>query len=493
MNLHLILQMARDAMGHRIGVVDGSTRLTYTEMATRASHLATCIKQNQRLIYFAENSPLFSISLFAAALRGTPFIPINYRLATDRIASLMNRVTPALLISDKNPDIEKIEHITLEDIANIQNDYEYSAPDAEGKIAIELFTSGTTGEPKSAILKHDNLMSYILNTVEFMSSEENEATLISVPPYHIAGISAVLSSVYAGRKMVLLPNFNSEEWVRYAQKEQITHAFLVPTMLQRIIEYIKKEKIDIKRLSIKAIAYGGGKMPLTVIETAMDMFPNINFTNAYGLTETSSTICLLDPETHRETYQSTDPKIYKRLSSVGKILPSIALEIRDKNGVVCPPETLGLIFVRGDQISGEYRDIGSQLDNDGWFSTKDRGYVDSEGYLFIDGRDDDVIVCGGENISPGEIEDVLLKHPEIKETAVFGIKNIEWGEVIATAIIPHNQDNLPEIDDIKEYIRCELRSSRVPSVIKFVSELPYNETGKLLRQVLRKEFSDCES
>ena len=332
-------------------------------------------------------------------------------------------------------------------------------------------------------------MAYILGTIEFMSAEETQSTLVSVPPYHIAGISAILSSVYAGRRMVQLPNFSPEAWLKLAIQENVSQAFLVPTMLQRIIEHVTNINETLHLPAMQAIAYGGGKMPHAVIEQAMSIMPHVNFTNAYGLTETSSTICLLDPDDHREAFKSEDPAVRARLSSVGKPLPAVELEIRDDNNAPCGAGEAGYVFVRGDQVSGEYHGSGSLLDENGWFPTRDRGYLDDAGYLFLDGRADDVIVRGGENISPGEIEDVLIEMSDIKDVAAVAVADNEWGEAVGVVIVPTDMTAPPEIEAIKTHVRDQLRSSRVPTKVKFTEELPYNETGKLLRRVLRDGFS----
>jgi len=410
-------------------------------------------------------------------------VPLNYRLAEDRLGALLERTAPALLLTEKSPPAKDgIRAITMLE-AGSSPVIDRDAPD-DGGVAVELFTSGTTGEPKSAVLKHDNLMAYIFGTVEFMSAEEGEANLLAVPPYHIAGIAAVLSSTYSGRKMVQLPNFTAEAWIEAAQTESVTNAFLVPTMLQRIVDHAGGS-LDIP--SLKNIAYGGGKMPRQTIEKAMELLPNVNFTNAYGLTETSATICMLGPDDHREAFGSDDPAIKRRLSSAGKPIPTIELEIRSEDGAVCDAEEVGLVYVRGDQVSGEYKEKGSQLDADGWFLTKDRGFMDAGGYVFIDGRADDVIVRGGENISPGEIEDVVRCHDCIRDVAAVAVPDIEWGEGVGLVIVC--ADDVSD-DEICALIKSKLRSSRLPSRIVRMDELPYNETGKLLRRVIRDQLAN---
>ncbi len=489
MNIHLILQMAADSMPDREAVICGSQRLTYQDLADAVNSLANSLDDTKKLAYLAETGTSAPVAMFAAALRGIPYVPINYRLADDQITALLKRVSPALLISEDTPEIDGISSMTPAQVFEAGTPWEGFAPDEEGGIAIELFTSGTTGDPKSAILRHDNLMAYILGTIEFMSAEETQSTLVSVPPYHIAGISAILSSVYAGRRMVQLPNFSPEAWLDLAKRENVSQAFLVPTMLQRIIEHVTSNNKTLDLPAMQAIAYGGGKMPHAVIEQAMALLPQVNFTNAYGLTETSSTICLLDPDDHRDAFQSDDPAIRARLSSVGRPLPAVEVEIRDDDNAVCGAGEAGYVFVRGEQVSGEYHGSGSLLDAEGWFPTRDRGYLDDAGYLFLDGRADDVIVRGGENISPGEIEDVLLDMPDIKDVAAIAVADDEWGEAVGVVIVPADMTAPPEIEAIKAHVKEQLRSSRVPTQVKFVEELPYNETGKLLRRVLRDGFT----
>ena len=174
---------------------------------------------------------------------------------------------------------------------------------------------------------------------------------------------------------------------------------------------------------------------------------------------------------------------------MGKPLPTIELEIRDEDGNPLPAGQPGEIYVRGDQVSGEYRER-SALDADGWFPTRDAGYLDEDGYLFLSGRADDVIVRGGENMSPGEIEDVLLTHPAVADAAVVAIPSLEWGEAPAAALMIRPGHEKPDVDALKVLVRDRLRSSRVPERFLFVDALPYNEMGKLLRREVKKLFAD---
>ena len=229
-------------------------------------------------------------------------------------------------------------------------------------------------------------------------------------------------------------------------------------------------------------------MPSAVIERAMELLPETGFTNAYGLTETSSTITVLTPDDHRSAAGSEDLTVRRRLGSVGTALPDVTIDIRDDAGNVLGPGERGEIFVRGTQISGEYLGGGTRIDADGWFRTRDGGWRDADGYLFLEGRIDDVIVRGGENISPGEIEDVILEDDAVADCAVVGVPDEEWGEVIVAFVVLHEGRTMTG-EDIQRRVKERLRSSRMPAWVEFRTELPYNETGKLLRRKVRADLS----
>jgi acyl-CoA synthetase (AMP-forming)/AMP-acid ligase II len=239
---------------------------------------------------------------------------------------------------------------------------------------------------------------------------------------------------------------------------------------------------------LKAISYGGGRMPASVIERAMTLLPQVEFVNGYGLTETSSTVAVLTAEDHRAAIGSSDPAIRRRLGSVGRPLPSLELEIRGPDGERLAPGKSGEVYVRGEQIAGEYLH-GKAIQDDGWFATNDSGWMDDDGYLFVEGRLDDVIVRGGENISPGEIEDVLRLHPGVADVAVLGLPDDRWGERVACVIVP--RETAPSVEDLTDWVKAKLRSTKTPETWAFRTELPYNDTGKLLRRVLKQEMSQA--
>ncbi len=497
MNIMILLEMAAQANPDRVALGNLEGGLTYGRLFELAGGLAAHLRSEgtERLLYSDEATPSLPVALFGASWAGIPFVPVNYRLADDRLRTLIEKQTPALHAHSerdkaRTADIAGITGITTDallDAATAAVGSEPAEPDwsFEGEdVSVLLHTSGTSGDPKVAVLRQRHLVSYVLGSVDFLGAEEDEATLVSVPPYHIAGMSAILTATYGGRRLVQLPNFEPHLWVETAKREKITHAMVVPTMMARILEVLESTWESLPDL--RHLSYGGGRMPVPVITQAMALLPHVNFVNAYGLTETSSSVAVLDPDDHRVAMDSDDPLVRARLGSVGRPLPTIELTIRDLNGVEVGSGERGEVWVRGEQVSGEYGGR-SVLNDEGWFPTKDAGYLDVDSYLFLEGRMDDVIVRGGENLSPGEIEDVLLQHPSIRDAAVLGVPDTEWGEAIA-AVVVLREDATLSSEDVQEWVVRHLRSSRRPTRVEFRDELPHNDTGKLLRRVLKVEL-----
>lgn len=491
----MLLAMAADGVGQRIATGGRLDGMTFADLDLRARRVARLLADEsvERLGMIDLNSDAVPLALFGAAYAGIPFAPLNYRLADDKLRALVERLAPATVLVEDDavadrigapPGIVVLRRQELLDAAADPGIVPVEdAPDEPGRTAVLLFTSGTAGEPKAAILRHQNLVSYVLSSVEFAGAEETEAVLVGVPPYHIAGVSGVLSNVFAGRRAVRMESFDARSWVATARAEHITHAMVVPTMLGRILDELGDEGLP----HLRSLSYGGGPMPVAVIRRALAALPRVDFVNAYGLTETSSTIAVLGPEDHRSAAASADPRIRDRLGSVGRPLPSLEVGIRGADGEVLPAGERGEIWVRGEQVSGEY--VGRRATReDGWFPTRDAGLLDRDGYLYVLGRLDDVIVRGGENLSPGEIEQALLEHPAVADAAVCGVPDPEWGETVAAAVVFAEGEEVA-VDVLREHVRLRLRSTCAPTVIEVRDALPYNETGKLLRRVLRDELA----
>ncbi|WP_099021473.1 class I adenylate-forming enzyme family protein [Mycolicibacterium palauense] len=494
MSISLLLEMAVSGNPDRPAVVSGDVRLTAQELSDLADGAAGVIAASgcDHVAYVGAGGAMLPLLLFGSARAARPFTPINYRLSAEGIQTLIERLPGALVVVDaRYRDMIGAAGKQVMGSDEFLAAARESEPAAEfpdpDEVAVVLFTSGTTSAPKAVELTHNNLTSYITSTVEFDGAEPDDAALICVPPYHIAGVSAALSNLYAGRKMVYLPNFDAAEWVRLVSDERVTTATVVPTMLDRIVKVLEAERHDLPTL--RNLAYGGSKVGLPLVRKALELLPHVGFVNAYGLTETSSTIAVLTPDDHREAHGHDDEKVARRLGSVGQPVAGIEVQIRNDAGEVLGAGEVGELFVRGDQVSGRYTGIGSVLDEHGWFPTRDIAMLDEDGYLFLGGRSDDTIIRGGENIAPAELEDVLVEHPHVHEVAVVGAEDAEWGQAIVAVVVPVAGID-PDPEELREHVRKSLRGSRTPDRVVFREELPTNATGKVLRREIVASLND---
>jgi len=486
--------MASASQPDTVCVVSGERRLTTTELSALAAGGAGLIAASGAgsVGYVGTGGDMLPLLLFASARAARAFAPLNYRHSRDTLRQLIDRLPDPLIVFD--PEYAAVNDGGVRAISSAdylaaasrtQPAEQFADPDS---VAVLLFTSGTTSKPKAVELSHNNLTSYVTGTVEFGSAAADETALICVPPYHIAGISAVLSNLYAARKTVYLTNFDPAEWISLVRAERITTATVVPTMLDRIIAILERDPAGLPTL--RNLVYGGSKVGLPLIRKALRMLPDVGFVNAYGLTETSSTISVLSPADHREYLDAATESDACRLASVGQPLPGVEIQIRDAQGRVLRSGEVGELYVRGNQVSGRYSGLGSALDADGWFATKDIASVDAGGYLFIRGRSDDTIIRGGENIAPAEIEDVLIEHPDVHDVAVVGVYDAHWGQAIIAVVVPE-AGTAPDADELRQHVRRALRGSRTPDRIAFRQALPTGPTGKVLRRAIVEELSDA--
>lgn len=494
MSISLLLDMAASNEPDRVAVVSGESRWTGAELDALAHGGAGAIAASgaRSVAYVGTGGALLPLLIFASARAAVPFTPLNYRLSGDKLAELVARLDAPLVIHD-DAYAAAVEGTAerlwtsgrfLEGARTAEPGGADPDPD---DAAVVLFTSGTTSQPKAVELSHNNLVSYITGTVEFASAAADDVSLICVPPYHVAGVGAALSNLYAGRKMVYLRNFDPQEWIRLVDAERVTTATVVPTMLDRIVTGLRNA--DSRLPTLRSLAYGGSKVALPLVRTALELLPDVGFVNAYGLTETSSTIAVLGPDDHRAALASSDDEVARRLGSVGQPVPGIEVQIRDEGGAVVPAGVAGELFVRGPQVSGRYTGIGSVLDAEGWFPTRDLAVLDADGYLFIHGRSDDTIIRGGENIAPAEIEDYLVEHPAVHDVAVVGVEDPEWGQIIVAVVVPSEPGQTPDPEELRAYVRSGLRGSRTPDRIVYRAELPATPTGKVLRRELVAELT----
>lgn len=493
----MLAEIAAEAGGDRVVLGDSQDGTSYAQLYARARRAAGWLSGHpaENVGMVGVNSELFPVALFGAALADRSFSPLNYRWSDTDLTSAVRRLGSVLLIVDDEMLHRCGELAGEAGIEVVARDRFLTEIDSAEPVldtgglparpAVLLFTSGTSGTPKVAILDHSNLTSYILGTVELMSADDGDAQLSCLPPYHVGGVANLLSTLYSGRRIVQQETFDPRTWIKLVRRERVTHATVVPTMVARIVALLTDDGGGLPNL--RHLAYGGGRMPLPVLEEAMRLLPDTGFVNGYGLTETSSSITVLGPDDHRAAATSTDPIVRARLGSVGRALPTVELAVRDEHGRPVATGEFGELWVRGEQVSGRYIGVG-RSDDDGWFRTKDAARIDAAGYVFVAGRLDDVIVRGGENISPGEVEDALLSHPDVADAGVTGRPDDDWGERVVAAVVAA-PGRTPDPADLQRWVRSRLRSSKTPSVVEVVEALPYNDNGKLVRRTLRDQLA----
>jgi long-chain acyl-CoA synthetase len=361
----------------------------------------------------------------------------------------------------------------------------------DADITILMYTSGTTGRPKGVPLQHSGFVSYILENVNPADPDVEERNLLTVPLYHVAGIQAMLAAVYGGRTIIMMKQFETEAWMKMVQEEKADRAMLVPTMLKWVIDHPGFKNYDLS--SLKVITYGAAPMPFDTIRKAIELMPGVRFINAFGQTETASTITSLGPEDHviEGTEEEKAKKLKRLTSSIGKPLPDIEVKIVDAQGNALPPHKTGEILAKGPRIMTGYWNDDEKtqkvITKDGWLRTGDHGWMDEEGYIYLAGRSDDMIIRAGENISPEEVEEVLHLYDKIDEAACIGVPDSEWGEEPrAIVVLKDGETATPE--EIMEFCRERLAGFKRPRSVVFVEKLPRNPMGKILKKELKEKY-----
>jgi acyl-CoA synthetase (AMP-forming)/AMP-acid ligase II len=495
-------------------VFDGK-RWTFDQTNDRVNRLANAltglgVEKGDRIGILQVNCSQYIETYFAIAKIGAILVPLNFRAKADELSYMLANAETKLLfvgaryldMTDRMlPDLPSVEQcisldekvdgrLFYEDLIDSGSPEEVFTEIDDEDLTILMYTAGTTGRPKGVPLKHSGFVSYILDSVDPVDPDIEEKNLLTVPLYHIAGIQAMLAAVYGGRTLVLMSQFDVTEWLETAEKERANRAMLVPTMLKWIVDDPDFSKYDLT--SLKVITYGAAPMPYEVIKKAIELLPEARFINAFGQTETASTITFLGPEDHviEGSEEEKEKKLKRLTSSIGKPLPDVQVKILDPDGNTLPVLEVGEIVAKGPRImAGYWKDeekTAEVMTSDGWLRTGDTGYIDEEGYIYLAGRADDLIIRGGENISPKEIEDVLYSYPKIDDAAVIGIPDPEWGQECRAVIVLKEGQNATE-EEIMEHCKC-LAGFKRPKSIVFVDELPLNQMGKVLKKKLREMY-----
>lgn len=490
-------------------LVFGARRLTYADLNDQVARLCAVFKQfglarGDVVALLDTNSDLYIECYYAAAQAGLTFLPLNYRAKDAELEYMINTAqAKALLVGDRYLElISKIQSRLcasrivaigggtrglprlVDLMANAAPD-ESEAEVDDDDISVLMYTSGTTSLPKGVQLRFRDFTAYVTANVEMADGTDRGVALVCVPFYHIAGTTAYMTNIWTGRKLIVMPQFEARAWLDLVQRERVTHAFVVPTMMKQIIDESSFANSDLS--SLTNLAYGGAAMPVQVIRRAIEVFPkHVGFVNAYGQTETTSSLTVLGPDDHRieGTPEQIELKL-KRLNSIGKPLPDVEIRVRGEDGNFLPAGQVGEIIIRTPRIMKGYagRDDDARMP-DGWRATGDLGWLDSGGYVFFAGRKDDMIIRGGENIAPAEIETVLMSHPAVDECAVIGVSSVEWGQTVKAFVVVRKGKAVTE-QELAEFCRSRLASFKRPERIEFIDALPKNPLGKIMRKDLR--------
>ena len=467
--------------------------------------IALGVQPQQRIAYLGKNSDIYFELLLGAVKAKVVVAPVNWRLAGPEIAFIIGDCQAEMLVV--GPEfLEQVEKLKpqLPDVKTFMaseggggpgwRDYRAWRDAASGEdprieirsqdIAMQLYTSGTTGKPKGAMLSHGNFLTALGSEAaaqpDWNRWTDDDVSLVAMPIFHIGGSGWGLLGFYHGAKGVIAREFDPTKVLDFIAQAGITKLFMVPAAMQFVVRQPRAREVDFSRL--KYMFYGASPIPAALLKECIEVF-GCGFVQVYGMTETTGSIVALPPEDHVAGLE--------RMRSAGKALPGVELAILDANGQSLPPGEVGEIATRsGFNMAGYWnlpeataRTIGA----DGWLRTGDAGYLDPDGYLYIHDRIKDMIISGGENIYPAEVESAICDHPDVAEVAVVGVPDAQWGEAVK-AIVVLKPGRAASAADIICFTRQRIAGYKTPKSVEFIAALPRNASGKILRRQLRDPY-----
>jgi acyl-CoA synthetase (AMP-forming)/AMP-acid ligase II len=475
---------------------------TYGQLEEHTAKIAAMLiglglKKGDRIAWIGKNSDLYFALFYGAARIGVVMVPVGWRLAPAEWAYIANDTGARVLFAGQGfeagvqalaKDLAGVDRVIPEEEARALIDatpcvaFEPAGPD---DAVLQLYTSGTTGNSKGAVLSNRNLFALRKNAAKeehaYSKWDDDEVVLIAMPCAHIGGTGLGIMAMASGLPALVQAEFAPDSVFDAIEKGGATRLFIVPAALQMMINHPRCRSVDYSRL--KYILYGAAPIPLELLRQCMDVF-SAEFIQVYGMTETTGTICMLPPEDH-------DPNGNKRMRSAGKPLPGVALRVVDGAGNDVPAGDVGEIWTRSSNNMIGYWNLpdatkGTVADG-GWIKTGDAGYLDEDGYLYIHDRVKDMIITGGENVYPAEVESAIYGHPDILEVAVIGVPDAKWGEAVKAVCVPKPGAEL-DPDSVIGWARERIAGFKVPRSVDVIEALPRNASGKILRKDLRAPY-----
>ncbi|MGW2052129.1 acyl-CoA synthetase [Streptomyces sp. NPDC001858] len=493
--------------GDRIALVDGDRRITYSDFDRRTGQLADAlreagVRQGDRVAALMTNSAAFLETLFAAAKLGAVFVPVNFRLAPPEVAYLLadsgadafvwsGHLSPLARAALAGEGVRvRVRVVVGGEPADGEAEFEQllssGAPRTpRSKVAGRdvcglMYTSGTTGRPKGAMLTHDNLLWNVINILSNgRGMRQTDRTVTVAPMFHIGGLGAhTLPLLYVGGTNVVMPSFDAQEMLAAMARERVTLQFLVPAMWSALMAVADFESYDLSALELAMTSAAPCPRPV------LDHFlaKGVAFREAFGLTETCG-VTLLDPE-----------HVRKKTGSIGRPAFHTRTRVVDEHDRDVPLGEVGELVVQGPTVFAGYwgqPEATAESFRGGWFHTGDLAREDDEGFLTLVDRSKDVIISGGENVYPVEVERVLVQHPAVREVAVVGVPHVKWGETPLAVVVPGDEPP-PTADELIAHARERLAHFKCPTRVEFVPELPRNATGKVLKTTLRTRYGSSE-
>ena len=461
--------------------------LTFRELHTLVEGIAATLTSHgfgvgDGLALLLPNGPDYIELMYACSMLGVIAVPLNTRLSTKEIDRVLEDARPHGIVRHSSLAVPGVrlswQQVLDEEPLSIRSD---AAPkifyDPEAVLGL-IYTSGTTGQPKGVMVTHGNVLADIHNFNYWMRYTEGGTYLHAAPIFHIADFPSIFAAPAFGATQISIPKFSAQTFCETVEREHVTHTVLVPTMINLLTQFRDAREYDLS--SLRVLAYGGSPMAPELVHRTRELLPKVKLIQVYGLSETGFLTGLQDQE-HTED----------RLMSCGRPCPGVDLLVTDTSGKQVEPGQAGELIARGANVMRGYWNNPEETAKafcDGFFRTGDIGHEDTAGYFYILDRLKDMIVTGGENVYSGEVESVIYDHPAVREVAVFGVPDPQWGELVMACVVLKPGATLTA-DDLIAFCRRSLASYKLPRRVEFLeTDLPKSSSGKMLKRTLRERF-----